>query len=197
MFGWFKKAPPELPSVDRVYLDEGARMRALLTEAARGPTLLAAPFPDDEDTLAGALAAAGLAFTRVTDLPRPWGEASITLVRAAWIGRLVGRAPEGTQALVYGHFPHPAEDRALREGIAAHVSAAPVYYSALDEPLVRRFGGEHTAEVVRGLGLGPDEAVEHVMVTNALARARERVGKQVTTPLDAPSAAAWLDRNLG
>jgi hypothetical protein len=197
MFGWFKKAPPEHPFTDRVWIDSAARLRGLLREAAAAQTLLVAPFATDEEALAAALDGARLAYIRVSDTPAPWRDASITLTRADRVHRLTGRSPVGIRPLVFGHFPHPSDDRGLRESLAAVVATAPVYFSALDEPLMRRFGGDRTMELMQKLGMDADEPIEHTLVTQAMTRAREKVGEQVKVPREARSIEEWITRNLG
>lgn len=198
MFDWLfaRKSPPELPYDDRVWIDGASRMRAVLREVAAGPTLLVAYFEASEDALAGALGEAGVSFVRVRDALTPWSGA-LVLVQAANLRHLTGRAPDGTKVVVFEHPPMPSEGRALREALAAQTDAKPVFFTAIDDALMRRFGGERTAELMVKLGLAPDEPIEHPMVSRALANARENVAKKVKVPRDARSLEEWIERNLG
>jgi hypothetical protein len=197
MFDWLfgRKQPSDLPYDDRVWVDEAARMRAVLREAAARPTLLVAYFEASEDALAVALRNAGVPFVQVRASNTPWS-GPLVLVRAENLGHLTGQAPAGVAILVFEHPPMPAAGRALREALAAHVDAKPVFFGAMDEPLMRRVSGERAAELMRQLGLGPDEPVEHKWVSNALANVREKVAKKVRLPRDARSIEEWIELNL-
>ena len=73
----------------------------------------------------------------------------------------------------------------------------PLFFSALDEPLLRTFGGERIIALLDNLGLAPDEPVEHRMVSDSLANAREKVAARLGSgpPARARSMEEWFTRN--
>jgi hypothetical protein len=198
MFDWLfgRKPIADLPYDDRVWVDGPARMRAVLREATARPTLLVAVYEASEDALAAMLGEAAVPFVRVGAALTPWS-GPLVLVRADNLRHLTGQAPQGVAVLVFEHPPMPAAGRALREALATYVDTKPVFFSAVDEPLMRRLGGERAAELMRQLGLGPDEPVEHAWVSRSLANAREKVSEKVRFPRDARSIEEWIELNLG
>lgn len=189
MFDWLfgKKSapPPERPAVDRVWIDLAARDAALVREARGGPVVIVACFDDTLARLRAGLAQAGIV-----------EGGGIGLARA-------DRALRGDGAIhVAERHPLPGVNRALLERLAGErPDVVPIFHSALDDALMRRFGGDRTAKVMEQLGLERSEAVEHPLVTRALAQARDKVAAKVdaAAELDAygPSMEVWLQRHLG
>lgn len=181
MFDWlWKKAPPpDPPSVDRVWRDLAARDGALVREAHAADVALIAFF-EGTAVHVGALLARG-------------GEPPPVLL-AHELGRL--RSPRAI--LVAERHPLPTENRALLlrlEELAPGV--VPTFFSALDEPLMRAFGGARVTALLDSLGLEPDEPIEHAMVQNALANARRKVAERLGSgpPARARSMEEWFTRN--
>lgn len=177
MLDWLfgKKPPPEPPSVDQVWIDAAARDRALVRAAEAGPVDVMTFFDDTLDHV-----------RRVLDRP------GVRLQRADRITTL------GSRILVAERHPLPAENRALLERIALLApGVVPVFLSHLDDPLLRRFGGDRLRDLMIQLGLGPDEPVEHGLVTKALANAREKVAAKATGSTSTRSMEEWLTLNLG
>lgn len=186
MFDWLfgrPKPPAEPAAVDRVWIDLAARDAALVREARTGPPLLILAFFDDTVArVSAAIAAAGLATPPAVlraDRPLPPVEAVHVAER----------------------HPLSAVNRALLERLAhERPGVVPVFHTALDDALMRRHGGDRTAGVMKQLGLEAHEAVEHPLVTKALAQAREKLATKVDSAAEldahAPSMELWMQRHV-
>ena len=69
--------------------------------------------------------------------------------------------------------------------------------AALEDPLLVRVGEVRLAALMEKLGLGPDEPIEHALVTASLAKARAKLAETVRNPREAASMEAWFDANVG
>ncbi len=183
MFDWFRarRAPAGPPFVDRVWVSLAARDRALVRAALEGPVTVIAFFGATRDRAQAALAAAGSG-VQVTLADRP------------------GRRLEGA-IVVVEHHPLPGVNLALLERLASEApGVVPVFYSALDEPLMLRFGGQNVAQMMARMGLVDDEPIEHPMVGKALTSAREKVaarlGAVAAAATSARSMEEWLELYL-
>ncbi len=183
MFDWFKKKPPpEPPSVDRVWRSEAVRLEQLALIGDAGPVVIVAFFEATRRALAERLGAAA----------HPGGQVTLLLA-----DRLGGHSLPEVPIYVAERHPLPTENRELLERLAREAPGrVPVFFSALDEPLMRRFGGERLVGLLDKLGLEPNEAIEHPMVGQAMANAREKVSKSIGFPQSAPSAEEWFLRNV-
>lgn len=162
MFDWlFGKKAPAGPAVrDRVWVDLDARDRAVVRAARQGPVVVLTCFEETRERLRRRLAEAGLA--------------GVTVALAG------GPLPPSGEVLVAERHPDPTVDRELWERfVRERPDLEPVAFCAMDDPLMRRFGGERTAELMKRMGLEPDEPVEHTLVSQALASARAKVGERV------------------
>lgn len=162
MFDWLfgKKAPTGPVVRDRVWVDLDARDRAVIRAATEGTRGVVTCFEDTRERLRKRLSEAGIE--------------GVSVVLSD------GPLPSTGAVLVAERHPDPGADRAFWERLAQErPEVPPVAFAALDDPLMKRFGGDRTAALMRQLGMEPDESVEHAMVTQALTKAREKVGQRV------------------
>lgn len=162
MFDWLfgKKAPTGPVVRDRVWVDLDARDRAVVRAAREGTGVVVTCFEETRERLRTRLAEAGVEGVKVVLADGP--------------------LPSDGELLVAERHPDPGADRALWERLLQErPGLVPVAFCALDDPLMKRFGGDRTAVLMRQLGMEPDEPVEHAMVSQALAKAREKVGARV------------------
>lgn len=182
---WQKKAPPEPPSVDRVWGSLSARDRALVRAAQAGPLVVLAFFDETVDRVRAALGQAGL-----SEGPR---------CSVARVDQLERRPPDA-QLIIAERHPLPANNRALLERLQreAPLAPPPVFFSALDEPFLLRMMGPSVGALMSRLGLSDDEPIEHPMIARALKNAREKAAQRfgAKAPLASSSMAEWLQRNL-
>lgn len=99
--------------------------------------------------------------------------------------------------LFFGHYPLPARENGLLQKVKNSIpSASVVFYSSLDEPAFKMFGGEKLTSLLDTLGMKEDEAIEHSMVTKAMQRAREKVEAMVKLEQPATSETEWFAKNV-
>lgn len=182
MFDWlWKKAPPpEPPSVDRVWRDLAARDRAVTREAAAAELVIVAFFEATAAHVTALLAPVAVSTGR-----------SCAVMLASELPRVVG---PGAILVVERHPLPAANGELLRRLIELAPGRVPLFFSALDEPLMRALGGDRVTSLMDQLGLEADEAVEHPFVSKAMANAREKVAERLGSgpPSRARSMEEWL-----
>lgn len=197
IFEWFRKKPPRFD--DCVWLDCASRQRAIVAQAkaAQTPLLLVAFFAATLDEFAKALQEAGVAASVVgqTRNLRPLG-VMVQLTLAERVSQISANPGDNYQFCVIEHHPLPEPNAGLVEQLAQLGPARPVFHSALDEPLMLRFGGERVAALMLKMDMPPNEPIASPLVASALANAREKVRKKVVAPLPARSMRDWLAANL-
>lgn len=182
---WQKKAPPEPPSVDRIWLSLAARDRALVRAAQAGPLVVLAFFDETVTRIRSALTRSGLA-----EGPQ------LVVTRVD----LLDARPATSAVIVAERHPLPDNNRALVERLQRELPMAgpPTFFSALDDAFLLRMGASNTATLMRQLGMSEDEPIDHPMVSKALKSAREKAAQQSAgkEPAPAGSLAEWVERNL-
>jgi hypothetical protein len=184
MLSWlFKKKAVQPGWVERVWIDCAARERALVRQAAAGPAIFLGFFDEAVERLEAALTAAGLR------------EAPGVVVQR--VDQLTTLKPGAPVVLIEGHPLQGNLEAAVGRVHALAPTLEVVCHSALDDALMRRFGGERTQGLMRQLGMTEDEALEHPHITQALAGARASVAKRLVPAVGSPrSADEWLRMNL-
>lgn len=98
--------------------------------------------------------------------------------------------------LFYGHYPLPSKENDLLQKLQTRFSSASiVFYSSLDEPAFKIFGGDRLTSLLDSMGMKEDEAIEHRMVGAAMKRAREKVESMVRSEVPASSESEWFSKN--
>lgn len=197
MFSFFTKKPAEPTFVDRVWVDDAARLAALLVRIrTHEPLLLVAFFPTTIRHIEAALSAAGVAFAPAGVGLQSWPpSAQVKVILASRLGDLTS-IPGDADVWVYAGHPHPEPNRALLKALSVVTARQAVCLAALDDPLFQHYGGARLAELMTRMGLPPGEALSHPMITKSLAAAQEKVGKQAPFPRNADSEREWLAINL-
>lgn len=176
MFEWLFRKKAVAVGRDLVWFDLAARDRALVRAAAERPVDVIVWFDETFRRLERVFAEAGSrAKLHRADLP----------------------GPVGPDVIVAERHPLPEEDAALAARLGGE---APMFYTALDDALMLRFGGERVTRMMTAMGMQPDEPIEHAWVTTSLAEAHAKVAARLADtapPGRAPSMAAWLDQALG
>lgn len=93
------------------------------------------------------------------------------------------------------HFLRAHDDRVVKfaEGLGGRATVE--FHTALDDPLMGLFAGEWVRNVLRGLGMKEDEALDSAMVNRRIAAAQAKVAGSYPSDHDADSPAEWLERN--
>jgi hypothetical protein len=96
--------------------------------------------------------------------------------------------------LFFGHYPIPSRENKICEKLMA-VNGTVTFYSSLDDPAFKVFGGDQLKSTMENLGLADEEAIEHNMVTRAMKNAREKIEKSIKQEIICSTQLEWFQRN--
>ncbi len=174
MFGWFskKERQPARRNKDLVWISTHAKWQALPgLVTSNEPVYLFGWFAETVDKAKQVLQAAGLHKS---------------------VGYATDFSPAATNncsIIVLEHYPLPQKEAAI---LSAAGATQILVLSALDEPLLKHFGGERLALIVQKLGLEATEFLEHSMISNSLMRAQQKISETVITDFSARSQDEWF-----
>ena len=83
-----------------------------------------------------------------------------------------------------------------RFAASAFGTVSVTYFSSLEDPVVQRFAGSGVADMLRKLGMAPDEVIESQMVARRIVAAQRKIESAMPSDTPANSAAEWCERNL-
>lgn len=199
LFSFLKSDKPSYS--DKIWRNHDMALRGMITDAMLAITRKEIPvvicfFEEELKTVIQFLSAKGVPFLhvseRLTEVPD-----AVCVVSVTHIPEFISAIQAKTEFLFYGHYPLPSKEEALLKKLEAHRPTAPIrFYSSLDEPSLKIFGGEKIGELLDKLGMKEDEAIEHDFVSRAMKRAREKVELKVRTEVAAPSEPEWFARNM-
>ena len=96
--------------------------------------------------------------------------------------------------LVFRHYPIPSKENKILEKLAT-IDSEIVFYSSLDDPAFKMFGGESLKSTLEKLGLVGEETIQHAMVTRAMKNAREKIEQGVREEIICPTETDWFNKN--
>jgi hypothetical protein len=97
---------------------------------------------------------------------------------------------------VVEHFPIHAPEIALFERLNQEIPAIkPIVLASLDEKLFTMFGSDRIKDVMKSLGMGVGEMLEHSMILKSVVRAQEKVTEGVLSDTKATSDDEWFSLN--
>ena len=103
--------------------------------------------------------------------------------------QLTGRA-----IILVEHYPLASKEDAFLQTIP---EGNIFVLSALDEPLLAKFGGDRVADLMKKMGMQENDVVEHALVTKSLRNAQEKLEKRITMEQTATSMQEWFAKNSG
>ncbi|MCW5909967.1 MAG: hypothetical protein KIT62_02775 [Cyclobacteriaceae bacterium] len=201
LFSFFKSAGPAY--TDRVWKTTGMALRGMITDAMLAIRQKQAPvvlcyFEDEFVRITQFLAEKGVPAVPLQDY-KAAKQDGVVWFATSWSAPdfLPALKNEPVTLLFFGHYPLPSKENTLLEKIRAGIpTASIVFYSSLDEPSFKMFGGERLTNMMNNMGMKEDEAIEHRMVTASMKRAREKVESMVRNELPAASGAEWFSKNV-
>lgn len=124
--------------------------------------------------------------TLANELPE-WAAGGETTAGATFTLHLIGleRYP----------VPHP-DQQLVSWAKQAPYSTTISFWSALDDPLLRRFGGDSFTNMVENLGIQPETPLQNQLLGRVLEQAQHKVAQKISAELPADSAEAWFAHNL-
>ncbi|MFO0822263.1 MAG: hypothetical protein U0792_03960 [Gemmataceae bacterium] len=95
------------------------------------------------------------------------------------------------------HFLRKHDDHVVRfaEGLGSKASVD--FYISLDDPLLSIFVGDWVKEMLRKLGMQPDETINSPMVSRRIEQAQAKIERETSSDVEAESASDWHERNRG
>ncbi|MFO0832122.1 MAG: hypothetical protein U0637_09785 [Phycisphaerales bacterium] len=186
LFGALRSSSAAGGEPDRVWWSRVVCNRAVLADvraarAAGARVLVLAHF---EETLLQLRAADGGGGVFGDDEPLMLVRDAVSGARGASAFQLV---------LVAERHPLRSEDDAVAGWVGAGGAPKVAFYVALDDALLRLFGGDRTRELLGRLGMKEEDPIEHPFIDRSLRNAQEKVAaRALGKTLRAGSAGEWL-----
>jgi hypothetical protein len=176
MFSFFHKtAGPKI--TDLVFAKQAAKWNGLLAAAKRNPeTIFVAWFDDSLEKLQ-------LFFESHQATPQ------LITARQVHSGIVAGKP-----VIFIEHYPLKEKELLVYSSL---IGQRLTVYSSLDEALFRVFGGDRISSLLEKMGMEENEAINHSMVTKAIANAQEKLAQKVSVDQSARSMDEWLQKNVG
>lgn len=172
MFNLFGSSAPKIKVIDKVWISKEAKWKACAAMAQLNPScVFIAWFEGTAKELEGILG----------------GKQKILLAEQVDVLSIMDK-----MVVFAEHYPLPKREKILFETLK--LKEIPVV-SSLDEPLLMKFSGERTIELMRKLGMNEDEPIGHSMITASIRNAQRKLEKQVSTERKAASAEEWFAFN--
>jgi hypothetical protein len=176
MFSFFSKKELETKVVDRVFISSTAKQAAVREQLRNNQSItILTWFEESYDLIQTLIKSNNL-------------QAEIYLPREIAAHNIRGKA-----VLFLEHYPLINKEKKLLEKLQLKEA---IFYSALDEPIFKHFGGGHIISMMEKLGLSENEAIEHPMISSAIKNAQEKISKNVTIDHSALSQADWFSKNI-
>lgn len=196
LFDWLRGAKAKVQTDDRIWLTRQAKFAGIQREIALAlaepdapdAVFLVAHFEDCLDELRSLAANAG------------FDENHVLVTRS---DTLEGRTAESgldesrNILIVVGErHPRPSHDDALLE-FARNLSCRCRFaqHASLEDPLLKIFAGAWVQQVLRGLGMQEDQAIESRMVSRRIRSAQQKIEDRATGDSPARSAEEWMEKN--
>ena len=99
--------------------------------------------------------------------------------------------------IVVEHHPTRTKDTAVLEA-AERLACSPsvCFHTALDDPMMKLFGGEKLVSLVKRLGADEAESISHPFVTSAIRNAQQKIEKKAQRDMQTESMEDWFRYNL-
>ena len=172
----FGNKQPEIKITDRIYISSAEKQLAIVENARNEmDVVIVAWFDDSYSQIQSLLSSNNL-------------ETEIYLAKQVAAHNALNKT-----VLFVEHYPLSVKETELLAWLQLKET---VFYSALDEPLFKYFGGEGLVSMIKKLGLSENEAIEHPMITNAIKNAQEKLEKAVPFEHPSQSQAEWFSKNI-
>jgi hypothetical protein len=176
MFSFFWKKETKTKIIDRVFLSSEAKYSAILQQICDPSNVVIVTwFEESHGSIEARVQSNHL-------------NAEIYLAR-----EIAAHNIQGKTILFAEHHPLITKQKELLQKLRLKEA---VFYSALDEPFFKHFGGDRMISMMEKLGLSGNEAIEHHMITNAIKNVQEKIAKEVIIEHSAQSQAEWFSKNI-
>ena len=177
MLNIFKKKDQGTKVIDKIWMTEENKLKALVEIAQINPdTFFVAWFDDSRNQLEEIFTKENLMVQNIISARQ-------------CNGHLVQNNP----MIFIEHYPLRGKEEKLFDEIQRKEI---LIYSALDEPLFKRFGGDKIVEMMKQLGMKDTESIENSMISGAIRNAQDKIEKKLQMEQTSRSQNDWLSRNL-
>ena len=208
LFNLFKSDKPSYS--DKVWMTKDAALKGMITETlqilkkSEVPVVLSF-FSDRQQEVIDFTSVKGVPYSVIDSNSAVQRDNLVLLMDAQWL-RTSQHAMDflvqqfnvsAVHLLFYGHYPIPEKENELLNKVAVALNPKNElkFFSSLDDRAFEMFGAGNIKSIMEKMGLKQDEAVEHAMVTKAMARAREKIAEGVAQEIAAPTEAVWYQKN--
>ncbi len=176
MFDLFRKKENPVPVSDRIWMNDKGKENGLLQLVNANPDIIVAAWFDDT-------VAATEQFLK-TSHP----DIAVYSYR-----QLHSAVTAGKEIVFTEHYPlYNKEQEVFRSLQAAKI----IVLSSLEEPLLKHFGGDRMAAMMRTLGGTEEEAISHSLISRSLQKAQQKIEKSLVTEQAAASVQEWFRKNV-
>jgi hypothetical protein len=177
MFNLFRKKVPAIRIIDKVWMNEASKRKALIEEWKKNKNVVFVFWFDE--TLQ----------TFEIELAKQTTEAA-----KLFTAREVSSVHIENNPLIFAeHYPLTEKENTLFQKLGLKEATV---WSALDEPLFQLFGGERIIELMKKLGMNEEEAIEHSMISKSIGNAQEKIASKVNIEQSARSQKDWFQKNM-
>lgn len=177
MFNLFKKKDKEVKITDKIIIDEKAKLAALF-----------AAWEADKNTVFVFWFDSTLREAESFFAARTSETITMMMARETAVQHISDRP-----VLFAEHYPLHSKEEELYEKLKLE---SVTVYSALAEPLFKRFGADKIIQLMKQLGMKEDELIEHKMISKSIRNAQEKIEKKTVAEQTALSQMDWLEKNL-
>jgi len=175
MFDFFKKKKDKVRIIDKIWMTEAAKRKAIVNQKQNEPDSIFIFWFDNS--------------MRQTESSLQESVPNIDLLMAREIhaSQLVNK-----KIIFAEHYPLSQKEQELFTKLNLFEIQV---WSALDEPLFKQFGSDKIIGMMKQLGMKEEEAIEHNMISKAIQSAQEKISKKVLVDQLCSSQQEWMQRN--
>lgn len=200
MFGLFKKKAKQVKTHDKVWINNDVRDRAFVIDVknALGDDKKVVILYFFKDT---AVSLEQLLKSNEVDIENPLlyifnaKDADNSMSTSS---KIADQMKEDHELLCYEHYPTKSKEILVFEAIfnKAIVHSTPCFYVSLNDPIMKLFGSERIKKVMESMGTGPNECIEHSMITKSIERAQKKLEESARNAFDKNSQEEWFKTNV-
>jgi hypothetical protein len=197
MFGLFRNKKKKMKTGSRIALTQYGAFTDLVKElsSAKKPVYIFYFFEESRNFLKDMLSKEYLSFNEVSTEAMNSGT-DVYFIKAHTFNPSLFKFNNVKTVYCLDHYPLYSVFSKLVSSLEEMTSPPElITYGGLDEPLLLAFGGEKVQELMKGMGLGESEIVEHNMIISSIESAQKKIEEKVTLESKAHSPSEWFRLN--
>lgn len=175
MFGLFQKKEKPVPVTDLIWINDAGKKAGFVELLNQKPAAV----------LCAWFSATAKDFENFLETKKPGY--TIYLQR-----ELHTSITNGKELIFLEHYPlFKKEQELFRSSKAAAITVL----SSMEDPLLKKFGGNRISFLMKRLGINEEEAISHTLITSSIINVQQKLDKQINSELLASSAEEWFNKN--